>query len=154
LCDECHVSIQGTDKQISDALVVLGKQIVWKYILAPKLKKKTELTTSELEAALASKWAEAPCVPYGRLLAGYAPIPAPPLQPTVLLHSPLHNNWSTPVSRIPFYRELPMLPEPLYTLPGLPTIVMAFPSPSSTLFMPTITVGLPSPPLPAPLHPF
>jgi hypothetical protein len=39
LCNECHISIQGTDEQIGDALVVLGKQIAWKCICAPTVKK-------------------------------------------------------------------------------------------------------------------
>jgi len=80
--DERHVSIWGTDEQISDALVVLGKRIAHKQIHTPKLKKKTELTAGELEAGLAQTRAEAHCIPYGRPLAGYAPIPAPPLQPS------------------------------------------------------------------------
>ncbi|KAF8817214.1 hypothetical protein BYT27DRAFT_7247751 [Phlegmacium glaucopus] len=37
--DECHVSIRGTDLQIGDALVVLGKWIARKKIHPPKLKK-------------------------------------------------------------------------------------------------------------------
>jgi len=42
--DERHVSIRGTNKQIGDALVVLGKRIAHKRIHAPKPKKKTEPT--------------------------------------------------------------------------------------------------------------
>jgi len=34
------VSIWGTDKQLGDALVVLGKQIAYKCVSAPKKKKK------------------------------------------------------------------------------------------------------------------
>ena len=38
-CEERHISIRGTDKQIGDALVVLGKRIARKRIHIPKLKK-------------------------------------------------------------------------------------------------------------------
>jgi len=96
LRNERHISIWDTDKQISDALVVLGKRIH-----APKPKKKTEPTAGELKAALTQTRAEASRIPYGRPSAGYAPAPAPPLQPTVLLHCPPHNDWSTLVSRTP-----------------------------------------------------
>ncbi|KAF8810355.1 hypothetical protein BYT27DRAFT_7253944 [Phlegmacium glaucopus] len=37
--DERHISIRGTDLQIGDALVVLGKQIARKKVCPPKLKK-------------------------------------------------------------------------------------------------------------------
>ncbi|KAF8817589.1 hypothetical protein BYT27DRAFT_7247456 [Phlegmacium glaucopus] len=37
--DECHISIRGTNLQIGDALVVLGKQITRKKVHPPKLKK-------------------------------------------------------------------------------------------------------------------
>ena len=70
-----HVSIRGTDEQIGDALVVLGKRITRKRIHTPKPKKKTELTAGELKAALACTWAEAPRVSYGRPSAGYPPHP-------------------------------------------------------------------------------
>jgi len=33
------VSVRGTNKQLGDALVVLGKQIVWKCVTVPKKKK-------------------------------------------------------------------------------------------------------------------
>jgi len=39
-CSECLISIQNTNKQLSDALVVLGKQITRKCVSAPKKKKK------------------------------------------------------------------------------------------------------------------
>ncbi len=38
LCDECHISIHGTDEQISDALVVLGKYLVRKRIRGPTVR--------------------------------------------------------------------------------------------------------------------
>ena len=138
--DERHVSIRGTDEQIGDALVVLGKRIH-----TPKPKKKTEPTAGEVKAALTQIRAEAPRVPYGKPSAGYAPVPAPPLQPTVSLHPPPRHDWSTPVSRTPSHGEPPASPGPLYTSPGPPTVVMASPSPSSTPFAPTIAMGSPSP---------
>ena len=149
--DERHVSIQGTNEQIGDALVVLGKWIARKRIHAPMPKKKMELTTGELEAALTQVRAEAPRVSYGTPLAGYAPVPAPPLQPTVSLHPPPRHDWSTLVSRTPSHGELP------YTSPGLPTIIMASPSPSSMPFAPTVAMGSPSPsssstPSASPMH--
>jgi len=39
LRDERHVSICGTDEQISDALVVLGKRLTWKHVRSPTTKK-------------------------------------------------------------------------------------------------------------------
>jgi len=143
--NERHVSIWGTDEQISDALIVLGKQIACKQIHTPKPKKKTEPTAGELKAALTQIQAETPRVPYGKPSAGYAPVPAPPLQPTISLHPPPRHDWSTPVSRTPFHREPPTLLGPPYTLPGPPTVVMAYPSPSSTPFAPTVAMGSPSP---------
>ncbi len=37
--DERHISIHGTDEQISDALVVLGKRLTRKCIRSPMTKK-------------------------------------------------------------------------------------------------------------------
>jgi len=39
LHDECHISIRGTNEQIGDALVVLGKCLVWKHVHGPTTKK-------------------------------------------------------------------------------------------------------------------
>jgi hypothetical protein len=49
--DERHVSIRGTDLQIGDALVVLGKRLARKKIRTPKAKK-TGHTTDSLTSAL------------------------------------------------------------------------------------------------------
>jgi len=122
--DEHHVSIRGTDEQIGDALVVLGKRIARKRIHAPKPKKKMEPTAHELEAALAKTRAEATRVPYGRPSAGYAPAPAPPLQPTVSLHPPPCNDWSTPVSRTPSHGEPPASPTIVMASPLAPTYAL------------------------------
>jgi len=44
--DERHVSIQGTDVQISDALVVLGKRLTRKCVRNPKKKSKSSSTAA------------------------------------------------------------------------------------------------------------
>ena len=47
---ECIVFIWSTDKQLSDALMVLGKRIVQKHVSAPR-KKKQGMATSGLVTA-------------------------------------------------------------------------------------------------------
>ena len=44
------VSIRGTDKQLGDALVVLGKQIAWKHVSVPKKKKDGSVSSSPANA--------------------------------------------------------------------------------------------------------
>ena len=44
--NERHVSIQGTDVQISDALVVLGKRLAQKRVRNPKAKSKSSVTAA------------------------------------------------------------------------------------------------------------
>ena len=44
------VSIRGTDKQLGDALVVLGKQIAWKHVSIPKKKKDGSASSSPANA--------------------------------------------------------------------------------------------------------
>ena len=50
-CLEHIVSIWGTDKQLSDALVVLGKWIVQKRVSAPRKKKQDTVTSGLVTAA-------------------------------------------------------------------------------------------------------
>lgn len=136
-CDERHVSIRGTDQQIGDALVVLGKRIARKRIHVPKPKKKTEPSAGELEAALDRVRSSAPRVPANRPSAGYDHVPAPSLQPTVSLHPPPRNDWSTPVSRTPSQGEQGASLTP-------PSIQMASPSPTATPHAPSIAMSSPS----------
>jgi len=51
-CSEHLVSIWGTDKQLGDALVVLGKQITCKRVSAPKKKKKSTALSGPVNVAL------------------------------------------------------------------------------------------------------
>ena len=133
--EERHVSIRGTDEQIGDALVVLGKRIARKRIHPPKPKKKTEPTAKELKEDLDRLRASAPRVPYNR---PSAPIPAPSLQPTASLQPPPpRRDWSTPVSRTPSQGE--------QVVPTPPSVQMASPSPLATPHAPTVAMSSPPP---------
>ena len=119
--DERHVSIRGTDLQISDALVVLGKRIARKKVRPPKMKKTG---------------------PSGGLshLA--------PLLLTKQQSSSLPCHFSTQregPSTKPRIVEVPT-GEPVkpYDMPVAPTVVMASPSPTSTPIVPSITMGSPT----------
>ena len=143
--NERHVAIRGTDQQIGDALVVLGKRIARKRVHVPKPKKKTEPTAGELQAALDEVRASAPRVPFDRPPAFF---PTSSLHPVVPVHLPTQHDWSTPVSRTPSQGEQGELPTPS-------SVQMASPSPISTPYAPTVAMGSPSPsstPGASPMH--
>ena len=122
--EECHVSIRGTDEQIGDALVVLGKRIARKRIHNPK-PKKTVLTPALPPPARGGASTGPP-----------APFPAPPLTPVISLQPPTPRyDPPTPIARTPSggwgASATP------------PSVQMASPSPLSTAFAPTVAHGLP-----------
>ena len=119
--NERHVSIRGTDLQIGDALVVLGKRIACKKVRPPKTKKTGPSTDSSHLA---------------------------PLLPTKQQSSSLPRHSSTQCegpSTEPRIVEVPMgEPVESYDTPVAPTVVMASPSPTSTPIVPCVTMGSPT----------
>lgn len=151
--DERHISIRGTDQQIGDALVVLGKRVARKRIHLPK-PKKPEPTAGALQAAQDANLPSAPAAG-GRLSAPRAPstrpsatFPAPSLQPSAPSHLSTQRDWSTPVSRTPSQGEQGASATP-------PSVQMASPSPVSTPHVPTVAMSSPSSsstPTASPMH--
>ena len=135
--DERHISIQGTDKQISDALMVLGKWMARKHVCGPPAKKPVPPAptpvNSATHAAPRSFGALGPLLP--------APAPQHSYQPALLLHPPLlQQGPPTPV----FVPTLLKRTHSILPMPSVPTIIMASPLPSSTPYAPTIIMGSPS----------
>jgi len=121
--DERHISIRGTDLQIGDALVVLGKRIARKVVRTPKAKK-TIPTTGSLQTAL-----------------------SPPTKPTTAhAAAPYTSTQRSGPSTEPRIVEVPMgeYDESPVT-PLAPTVVMASPSPASTPIVPSVAMGSPQP---------
>jgi hypothetical protein len=119
--DERHISIRGTDLQIGDALVVLGKRIARKKVRPPKAKKTGPTKDSS------------------------APAPLLPKQQSSSL--PRHSTTQRPgPSTGPRIVEVPTEEEEDDSLltPYAPTVVMASPSPHSTPIVPTVAMGSPS----------
>jgi KH domain len=117
--DERHVSIRGTDIQIGDALVVLGKRIARKKVRPPKTKKTGPKDSSQS-----------------------APLPPIQQQSSALpRHSSTQRSGPSTEPRIV---EVPT-GEPDIVTPVVPSVVMASPSPASTPIVPSVTMGSPSP---------
>ena len=120
--DERHVSIRGTDLQVGDALVVLGKRLARKKVRPPKAKKTGPSKDSPQSA---------------------------PLHPTNQQSSSLPRYSSTQRSgpstgpRIVEVSTGEASAPP--ATPFAPTVAMASPSPSSTPIVPSVTMGSPSP---------
>ena len=137
LHNERHVSIRGTDEQISDALVVLGKWMAHKRVCGPPAKKPAPPAptpaNSATHAAPHSFGALGPSLP--------APTPQHSYQPAPPLHPPL------PQQGLPTPMFVPTPPKRTHsilpTTPLVPTIIMASPSPSSTPYAPTVIIGSP-----------
>jgi len=125
--EERHVSIWGTDEQIGDTLVVLGKRITRKRVHNPKPKK--TVSTPALP----------PPARGGASAGPLAPFPAPPLTPVISLQPPTPRyDPPIPITRTPSggwgASATP------------PSVQMASPSPLSTAFAPsTVAMGSPSP---------
>jgi hypothetical protein len=115
--DERHVSIRGTDLQIGDALVVLGKRIARKKVRPPKAKKTGPLDSSRS-----------------------APLPSNNQQSSTLSHHYATTQRFGP-STEPYIAEVPTV---VPVTPVVPTVVMTSPSPSSTPIVPSVTMGSPS----------
>lgn len=122
--DERHVSIRGTDIQIGDALVVLGKRLARKKVRAPKTKKPGP----------------------GKDSSNSAPLPPNHLytqQSSTLLprHSTTQRSGSSTSPRIV---EVPTEDDDESPVTAFaPTVVMASPSPASTPIVPSVTMSSP-----------
>jgi len=141
--DERHVSIRGTDVQIGDALVVLGKRLARKRVRNPKAKSKSSFTA----APPPSKAAAASAPP--SMAWGGGDLPAPSTsrnfgQPpgVVTLQSSTPPPAATSMSRTTSSTRAG--PESLQPPPA-PTVVMGSPSPSSTPVPPSVQMGSPTP---------
>jgi hypothetical protein len=120
--DERHVSIRGTDLQIGDALVVLGKRIARKKIRPPKAKKTGPSKGSSQAAPLLSTNKPPSTLP--RHSSTQRPGPA---TGSHIVEVPTGEHAES--SGTPF----------------APTVQMASPSPSSTPFVPSVSMGSPTP---------
>ena len=147
--DERHVSIRGTDVQIGDALVVLGKRLARKRVRNPKAKSKSSVTAAPPPSqAVAAK--APPSMAWG---GGAA---SPPFDSTpnllsrnlgqppgvVTLQPSMSMPAATPMSRTTSSTRAgqeSLLP------PQAPTVVMGSPSSSSTPVPPSVQMGSPSP---------
>jgi len=141
--DERHVSIRGTDEQIGDALVVLGKRMARKRIHGPKAKKTvpgkplpTVASAPPPVASLPSTWG--PAASEARRPSSLAPPPTSYQPASLPLSSPSQYRPPTAAPSAPLTREPSASPAP----PA--TVVMASPSPSSTPYAPTVVMGSPS----------
>jgi hypothetical protein len=139
--DERHVSIRGTNVQISDALVVLGKRLARKCVRNPKAKSKSSSTA----APPPSQAAAPPSMARGGSAASWSSLPAPSItrnlsQPpgVVTLLPSMTLPAATPVSR-----TASSMCAGLESLqpPPAPTVVMGSPSSSSTPTVPSIQMG-------------
>jgi len=147
--DERLISIRGTDVQIGDALVVLGKRLARKRVRYPTVKSKSTPTAapppSQAAAAkappLIGSWGDSTASP------PFAPTPSlvsrnlgqPPGVVTLLPST-------TPPAATPMSRTTSSTRAGLESLqpPPVPTVVMGSPSPSSTPTVPSVQMGSPS----------
>src|SRR6202789_4379730 len=121
--DERHIAIRGTDLQIGDALVVLGKRLARKKVRPPKAKKTGPSSDSSKHAPLPPNHKQS-----------LAPAAAPYIS----------TQRSRPATE-PRIVEVPReerdeSPATAYA----PTDAMASPSPNSTPIVPSVTMGSPS----------
>jgi hypothetical protein len=119
--DERHVSIRGTDLQIGDALVVLGKRIARKKIRPPKAKKSGPTSGSSTSAPLHPT---NPTTAHAAAQFTTTQRSGPSTGPRIV-EVPTERNDESPV--------------PV----SAPTVVMASPSPTSTPIVPSVTMGSP-----------
>jgi len=129
------VSIRGTDKQLSDALVVLGKQIARKRVSAPKKKKKGMAPSGPVNVAPGPPPHVAPQNPS-------APRTQPPPRQTA---TPTRGQ-ACPSAASQTRALQPSLPPPT---PSSRTVVMASPSQSrnrsATPVVPSVRMASPNP---------
>jgi hypothetical protein len=119
--DERHVSIRGTDLQIGDALVVLGKRIARKKVRPPKAKKPSPTVGSSTPAPLLSTQQSSSLPRYN----------------TTQRRGPSTGSHIVEVPTGETDESLVML--------LVPTVAMASPSPASTPTVPSVTMGSPTP---------
>ena len=148
--DERHVSIRGTDIQIGDALVVLGKRLARKRVRNPKAKGKSTTTATPPPSKAVAAQAP-PSDSWGG--SGVAPLPydsTPSLisrnlgqPPGVVTLLPS----TTPPAATPMSRTTSSTRAGQESLlpPPAPTVAMGSPSPSSTPYPPSVQMGSPSP---------
>ena len=110
--DERHISLRGTDLQVGDALVVLGKRLAQKKVRPPKTKKAGPSAVSSNSALLHTNKQPSSTLPHHYTTQR----PGPPTEPYIV-------EVPTGVSD-----QLPNQP----VTPVVPTVVMTSPSPSST----------------------
>jgi hypothetical protein len=108
--DERHVSIRGTETQLGDALVVIGKRLARKRVRTPKKKKTTAKASSGASAAPAPRVTN-PAPPA-------SPASSSPLPPVIYVQAP------TPTTRTPAPPAAP--PAPPQT-PPVPSVRMQSP---------------------------
>jgi len=172
--DKCHVSICGTDKQISDALVVLGKCLVRKRIRGPMTKKTVPKPSADwvdpVPPRVASKPRAGPSAPPSHQRpSSHVPALGPAVAPpgssadkwNPLATAPAFGSGSfTPATsfhRVVLHPSTPMQPYSSTPVscsqsmgespasPGPPSVAMASPLPTSTAFVPTVAMASPSP---------
>jgi KH domain len=119
--DERHVSIRGTDLQIGDALVVLGKRIARKKVRTPKTKKPGPSTDSSKPAPFISTQ-QSSTLPHHSSTQRSGPSTGPRI-----VEVSTERKYESSVT------------------PAAPTVVMASPSPASTPIVPSVAMGSPSP---------
>ena len=145
--DERHVSIRGTNVQIGDALVVLGKWLARKRVRNPKTKSKSSSTAAPPPSQAAAASAP-PSVARGGGAASWSSLPAPSTSrnlgqpPGVVTLLPS----TTPPAATPMSRSTSSTRAGLESLqpPPAPTVVMGSPSSSSTPSVPSVQMGSPS----------
>jgi hypothetical protein len=118
--DERHISVRGTDIQIGDALIVLGKRIARKKVRPPKMKT-TGQSGSSKPALLPPIHKSSSTLPHHSTTQR----PGPSTGPRII--------------KVPTERE-----DESYVTPAAPTVVMASPSPRSTPIVPSVTMDRPS----------
>jgi len=174
LRDECHISIHGTDKQIGDALVVLGKRLARKCVCGPTTKKTVPEPSADwmdpVPPHMASKPQAGPSAPPSgqrpsSRVPALGPVAAPPGSSAdkwnPLAIAPAFGSGSfMPASSfhgVVLHPPTPMQPYSSTPVsrsqsmgespasPGPPSVTMASPSPTSTAFVPTMAMASPSP---------
>lgn len=144
--DERHVSIRGTDVQIGDALVVLGKRLARKRVRNPKTKSKSSSTAAPPPSQAAAP--APPSMARGGGEASWSSLPTPSITrnlgqpPGVFTPLPPTN----PPAATPMSRSTSSTRAGLESLqpPPVPTVVMGSPSSSSTPSVPSVQMGSPS----------
>ena len=174
LRDERHVSIRGTDEQIGDALVVLGKRLAQKRVRGPTTKKMVPKPSADWVDPVPPRVASKPHTGPSAPPSGQRPSSHnPALGPVVASPGPSAEKWNPSATALAFSSRSftpatsfhgvslhPPTPTQPYsstpvsrsqsmgespTSPGPPSVAMASPSPTSTAFTPTVAMASPSP---------